>query len=350
MILAPVTPLAVGQREVDDAPTAASVVARRSSAPATEWDGFAQRCQASFRCSHRGSRAWQFAHHFFHRMCRLDLCVDGTRGPIKVGQCAVGIGRRRSVFSDGLHLLPEHAHLWSSAMSAALARLGPATYLYGSPWSLEVPRETALSRLAGVRVDGVESTTVDAIDFSRWATFDGYRRAVSENVRRNAKKAAVNYPGLVIVEGGGGIGGARRYLASVGLRRAMFRRKGLDRSTLLMAIRSAARLWSVGRHGRLAYLTDGGELLAFHMGIGFGRDWSYLEGAARPDAVGVSWNLHMRLAERVYEQSGGRGRFVMGSDDGSQSGEAWDGLRRSRLQCCATPFPTSVVTFTYARP
>jgi hypothetical protein len=332
--------------DADDVP--ATVRVERSTASAAEWDAFAQRCDASFRCSYRGTQMWQYESHWLHRLHRLDLYRVAPGGDRKVGQCAVGVGRRQSVFSDGVQLLPGEGALWTAAITSVLDRLGPATYVYGSPWSLEVPREAALGGLPRVTVDHVAATSLDVIDFERWGSFDVYLRSVSQNVRRNIKKARATYPDLAIA-GGGGIAGVRRYFGALALRRAMFRRKGVERATSLMALRSAARLFALGRHCRLAYLVNGDDLLAYHMGIAFGRDWSYMEGASRSDAVGASWHLLVTVIERAYAQSQGRGRFIMGSDDGTQAGvEAWEGLRRSRRQCCATSFPTSVVRFTYA--
>ena len=323
------------------------VRARPSTDPAGAWDAFAQRCDASFRCSHRGTAAWQFESHWFHRLHRFELYLDTPAGERKVGQCAVGTGRRYRLFSDAVQLLPEHGDLWAAAMTAVLERLGPGTYVYGSPWSLEVPREGMLARIPGVAIEDVAATSLDVIDLGRWASFEEYTRAVSTNVRRNAKKAVNTYPGLAIVDGEGWRG-IRRYVAAMALRRNLFQRKGVERSTVLMALRSVARLFSMGHHSRLAYLVDGDALLAYHLGIAFGRDWSYLEGASRSDGAGVAWHLLMQMVERAYLRSGGRGRFIMGSDDGTQQGQAaWEGLRRSRQQCCATPFPTSVVRFRY---
>ena len=323
-----------------------TVHVRPTTATAAAWDGFAQDCHASFRCGHRGTRAWQA--EWPHRLHRLDLFAAGPDGERKVGQCAVGVGRRRRTFADGVQLLPDHAALWPPAVAAVLDHLGPGTYQYGSEWSLEPPRQDGLAGVPGVAVTGVRPTDVDVIDFARWPTLAAYRRAVSENVRRNVKRATAAHPGAVVVDGPGWIG-ARRYLRAVALRRAMYRRKGVRRSTAGMVARSVARGLGTGPFARSAYLVDGGTLLASYGGVDFGPLACYLEGASRPDNQGASWALLMAIIERAYDRTGGTGRFVMGSDDGTQAGTpAWEGLRRSRRQCCANPVPTSVVRFTYA--
>jgi hypothetical protein len=321
-----------------------------SVASAAEWDGFAQRCGASFRCSHRGSAAWQFEFHRLHRLRRLELFLVGRDRTEKIGQCAVGVGRRHSLFSDGLHLLPEHELRWSAAMAAVLRHLGPAAYIYGSEWSVEPPREAELRQLPGATVTGLQSFSVDVVDFSRWDSWEGYLRAVSSNARRNVKKAVQAYPALAVLDGVGPLS-ARRYAESVVLRRQLFQRKGVARSAVGMVVRSLARQLSLRRYSHAAYLVDGRRLLAYYSGIAFGRNHYYLEGAARPGEPGTSWYLLLEMIRRAFDATGGQGKFVMGSDDGTQAGDKqWEGLRRSRQQCCATKFPTSVVRFTYDGP
>ena len=320
-----------------------------SVAPAAAWDDFAQRCRASFRSSYRGGRAWQLEHHGLHRLRRLEVRRATDRGDEQVGQCAVGIGRRDRVFGDALQLLPGHGPLWPAAMAAVLDHLGPGSYVYGSHWSLEPPRESALAGTPGVAVGRVEATAVDAIEFARWPTWADYLRDVSGNVRRNLKRAAATRPELRLVDAAAGWAKYRHYAAAVRLRRALFDRKGVGRSTANMLVRSAVRLFWMRDYTRMAYLLAGDTVVASHVGIGFGPNVYYLEGAAAPRPPGLGWHLLMSRIELAYRQTNGTGTFVLGSDDGTQAGTpAWEGLRRSRRQCCATPTPTSVVRFTFA--
>ena len=324
------------------------VYARDSEASAGAWDRFAQRCGASFRCAYAAGVAWQFESHWAFRLRRLDLVRQTPDGPLKIGQCAVGIGRSRRVFADGLQLLAEYRSLWPSAIKAVLRHLGTGTYTYGSEWSVEQPRDHALTSLDGVTVDDVRPTHVDVIDLNRWANFDAYRMSTSSNVRRNVKKAEKSYPGLRIAENDG-LMRADQFLQSVRMRRSLFRRKGIAKSGVGMAVRSFARLMALQKYNHSAMLFDGRELLAAYTGVKFGRHFSYLEGASADDSRGASWYLLMAMIERAFDATGGKGLFVMGSDDGTQAGDpAWEGLRRSRRQACATAIPTAVVTFRYA--
>lgn len=330
-------------------PVAAKVFASESAASSGVWDRFAQRCGASFRCAHSAGAAWQFESHWAFRLRRLDVFQETPAGPKKVGQCAVGVGRRLRIFADGLQVPPEFKTLWPLAMEAVLRKLGPGQYQYGSEWSVEPPRDHALVRLDGVTVDTVSPTQVDVIDLSRWAGFEDYRMSASSNVRRNVRKAEKSYPALRIVDSDGMMR-ADQFVHSVRLRQSLFRRKGIHRSAVGMAVRSLARLLALRKYNHTAMLFDGRELLASYTGVRFGRQFSYLEGASGDDTRGASWYLLMAMIERAFQESDGNGLFVMGSDDGTQAGDpAWEGLRRSRRQACATSVPTAVVQFRYAR-
>jgi hypothetical protein len=323
------------------------VQVRDSAASPDEWDAFAQRCRASFRSSFRGARAWQLEYHWFCRLRRFDICIDGPTGDQKIGQCAVGVGKHQSVFSDGIHLLPGHDDLWTAALTSIIEQIGATSYVYGSDWSFEACREATLAQIPGVEITRAQRTSIEVIDFSQWPTWADYQRSVSSNIRRNVIKASRAYRDLEIVERSG-VNAIKNYSQAMSMRRAMFRRKGVKKMMPIMLLRSVARLLSMYRYSTLAYLVADDALRAFYVGISYGKNFYYLEGASEPNNGGASWYLLMTMIERAYRQSKGMGNFIMGSDDGTQTGTAaWEGLRRSRQQCRATSFETSIVRFSY---
>ena len=301
---------------------------------------------AGFRCGYWAALTWQLEHHHYFRLRRLELFVRDRSDERKIGQCAVGVGRRVRVFGDRLMLEPSAQALWPAAMTAIVEQLGDGTYVYGSEWSLEPPRERDLARMAGVRVLDVAPTRVLTIDFTRWPNEQALVAAFSANVRRNVKKAERLHPALRL-EWKGSLGGVARFVRGVLMRRSLFTRKGVERSTLAMALRSLVRLGSLRRYSDSVYAYNEDALLATYGGVNFGYTFAYLEGASEPTAHGAQWFLLVAVIRRAFATSGGRGRFVMGSDDGTKSGDAWDGLRRSRAQVAAEPWPTSVVRFAF---
>ena len=319
----------------------------RSREAAPSWDRFAQRCGASFRCAYHATRAWQLETHLLFALRRYDILMVADGIPVKIGQFAVGFGRRRRVFGDGLQLLPEHGSSWTPIMRRVLSHLGPGHYLYGSDWSLEAPRQAALETMASVQVRHVRSGFLFAVDFSRWQDWDAYYAALSGNVRRNVRKASGAFADLrtshrsdraVLLD----LSGVYR------LRRAMFKRKAIEGAGARMVVRSLARSLTLLRYAHSARLTDGRTLLSAFCGMQFGALAYHLESASVEACGGAAWHLLTSMLLRAHQRSGGQGLFVMGPDHHDQDGaKTWEGLRRQRLQCRATPFPSSVVTFSF---
>ena len=168
----------------------------RAALSSIAWDTFAAKCGASFRCAHGALAAWQLSNSMFFRL-RLFEIYGGEFGG-KIGQCAVAVSRKQSYFIDGIQLSPGDEALWEASMTAVLGRLGPGRYRYGSPWSIEKAREQGLQLLRNVSVEVVESHVVQGVDFNRWKSWDDYIGAVSNNARRNAKKARIRFPALQI--------------------------------------------------------------------------------------------------------------------------------------------------------
>jgi len=314
--------------------------------PAAAWDAFAARCGASFRCARRALSLWQFDHHLFHRMRRLEIHVGRNGAMHKIGQCAVGIGRRRRVFADSLQLLPEYRHRWADAMRAVLQVLGPGEYHYGSQWNLEEPREEVLARLPGVSVTHVEALTIDVVDFSQWPSWDAYFRAVSSNAKRNAKRAQEQFPDMQ-VQVRSGMGALRSWLALHRLRSMLAERKHLRIGGLLGLARFAMRTAALGGENFTAILHCGGEPAAGFAGLDFGPNTYYLQAGSQAHNGGAAWHLMLTMLARAYKRRP-QGRFVMGAQYASQPRD--EGLAFSRRQVRVSLVPTSEIIFRYETP
>ena len=193
----------------------------RVSVFSTDWDDFAARCGASPYCARNYLRIYGLLYglHLFEFVQHQ----DGVQ--TKIGQCAVVGGRRARRFCDGVQLLPGFDHYWNNAVAAVLQMVGPGRYHYGSGWRLETPREKELDGLTGVSIDHIQRVVVEAVDFSRWASWEEYSRSISNNARRNAKRAINMHSDVTLV--------FRRGLWTMvsvpcltWLRRLMLRRKG----------------------------------------------------------------------------------------------------------------------------
>jgi hypothetical protein len=309
----------------------------------SEWDGFAQRCGASFRCSYDALAVWQRSGGVLFRLRLVEIFQGPERR--KIAQCGVAVRMRHRAIIDGLQILPAEELLWGAAMRAVLAELGAGRYSYGSQWSIEPPRQGALAALPGVTIDRALPVTVQVVDFRHWDTWDSYARQMSANARRNAQRALRTHPDLAI---GVHTGWAtlRDMPGILRLHRGTTRRKGIGTSTIRMLVRLLVRTFSLHRHAvsALISLPSQGCLAAFS-GVEFGQNTYYLTGGSRPDNGGAAWQLLIAMLRRTHERTGGQGKFLMGPVQEDRPG--WSDLLRSRQQCRVTEFPTSLISFSY---
>lgn len=319
----------------------------RSTASSDEWDEFAKACDASFRCSYAGTHLWQLEHHVFSKVERLEFYLKIGPCPIKIAQCAIGIGRAASVFSDTLQILPAFDVFFSDCLSAALELLGPGQYQYGSEWTIAPCRAATVSAISGISALQSRFVEVQAIEFSQWRDFASYYQSVSTNARRNVKKAEKAYDALTFSDQSGS-GVLMDVVPLQVLRHKLFLRKGVRSSLAGLILRSTLRTIATSRYSVSVSLAHRAQTLARYLGINFGRNVFYMESAAEQDHPYAASFLLKEMIRRGFEASNGRGHFIMGPDDHQQRGTpAWDGLVRSRQQWNAVGRPTSVLTFAY---
>ncbi|WP_187371456.1 hypothetical protein [Methylobacterium oryzihabitans] len=328
----------------------AAVTVVPSAATPAEWDRFAQDCDASFWGASGGMRMWQLKLHGLFRLRRLDVVLARGGERRKIGQCAVGVGLRLRVFSDGLQLRPGDAALWPAAMRAVIDALGPGRYVYGSFWSLEAPRERALAALPGVTLVAARPLAVEAVEFGRFATWDECLRAVSRNVVRNARKARAAEPPPVLHQRAG-LRALGLLPALLRLRGSMYGRKAVPFSRARAAATYLLRCGLLGRRAGAALLCADGAPLAAAGTVGFGRNLFYLDGGSSEVRPGAGWYLLLHLMQQWQAAHPG-GRFVMGYTDlaAEMPPDGWVSPVRYRQDCRVTATRTSIVAFDVGGP
>jgi len=305
------------------------------------WDSFAQHCDSSYRSAHHWLRAWSRKGFLRHEMKLLELFRAGR----KIGQCAVGIGAREGLFLDRLQIDPACRDLWSDAMAAVLAELGPRRYVYGWDLNLEASREDDLRTIAGVTVETVCPLTVHAVDFGQWASWSEYWKSTSSNTQRNAKRAEKENVDVVVRQG---IASLTHVPAITRLRSAMYQRKGLDFGPAKVLASYVATHVTCRRYSLTAIAYDGATPLAGFSGMEFGPNTYYIDGGSLPANKGAAWLIQMVMLKRAWERSSGRGKFIMGYVDYATHDDAiGGGLIRSRKAVKASDYPTSIVTFAF---
>lgn len=323
-----------------------SVVERRWIAVRTvDWDAFAQQCGGSIRSSHSHITAWLVKRRLKARskVFMVYLVHEGGRRR-QIGQCVVARMKQHTVFLDRLQLLPDCQHLWVDVMTAVVQELGPGSFQYGWELNTETSKSADIATITGVRLSVVRPLTVQAVEFSRWDSWEKYLAATSSNIRRNAKKAANTLPDLS-VHTERGLRALRRVPALVRMRDDMYKRKGLRFGALSAAASSAGTILSCPKYAFVAVAATGDKVLAAFSGYSFGGDTYYTDGASASDNTGASWYLMLQMLEDAYRRDPA-GKFVMGYvDRATHDDSVGGGLLRSRMSCRVTDFDTEIVQF-----
>jgi hypothetical protein len=309
------------------------------------WNDFAMSCGASFRAAYRAALPWQFDYHFPLRLRRVSCYLEHHGQRKKIAQAAVGFSLQRRVFAEGLMLLPEHKTLWTAVMKAVLDHFGAGAYHYGSPWSLEQPREQELRGIHGVAVISVLPITVFAIDFSCWSSWEEYSHAVSSNAKRNARRATNS--GFVVCYNSGMMTlCAAHHL--IKLSRQVCRRKNLKFSLINRILRFIARVVAMKGDHFVIVARRSQHVHAVFEGISFGENTYYVDSGSLGDNGGSSWLLTLDMIQRAYERSP-NGHFITGFSRSNTEIVAREGMDFFRHQCRTYAEGTSEVTFRYHR-
>ena len=252
----------------------------------TAWDRFAAACGGSFL------GCWKvIAAEALTRPVRI---FEFRAGGDAIAQCALAIVNGRVRFLDRLHILPAHTQCWASCIQAVVERCGPASYRYGSFWNHEhrCPR-TLAARIPGASVvDGAAG--VDRVDFAEWGSFAAYRRGISENIRRDYKKAASSSPQVVTRRG---LAAVRDVPGLVLLRREVMRRNNEPFSTLWDGPRHVLKLLALGEDAFISTIRSGGVLHGSFFGVRFGNGIYYLGGGTADRDQGFGSYLFLSLIE-----------------------------------------------------
>lgn len=310
---------------------------------AAAWDRFAGTTDASFQASCDQIRAQAL------NGAREALFFDFTDSATgtKIGQAAVLKRGRRFEVQDGIQMAPDQAGHWQQAMSSLLRTLGAGTYVYGGLWSCEPQREGELSSLRGVTIDHVRPFSVQAVDFSRWPSWDRYWAKVSDSVRYESKYAPERVPGLRL-ERYTGLGMLKTIKAIVDQQKASYARKEMDYSRFKQGLRYAYYMLRCRASLEVVLAVADDGVLAAYYGARVGDRTYYIYGGQRAGSGGANWFLLKEMTREAFEAAP-TGKFVMGNVDYAIHEEAsGGGLLRARRALRVSDFETSMVTFKYS--
>lgn len=335
----------------EQAPTTARITVakvRLGQFDRQQWDRNAMRCGASMRSAyaHLHGLGLKFLFRGVPRLYHVYLETDGQQ--TQIGQATLIVRRDARVFYDGLNLYPEYRGLWASAMAAILADAGPGTYEYGWQWAPEPARDAELQTVAGVTVIRSRPILVQGVDFANWPDWDSYYRDVSENIRRNAKKAEKLHGDLTfdLVTG---LAALTKVPALVAMRGAMYRRKSLPFHPLRIFAGYVSTILACPEQAMIGMVTSGDRTLAIQNNVEFADFHYYLDGAAASETEGGAWFLQLAMLRRAYERTP-TGKFLLGYTDLPVEDQLAEGLLRSRRSLRASDWPSSLVRFDWRRP
>ena len=316
--------------------------------PAAGWDDLAQRCDGSDRCAHAHlKRLW---------LRFLGLAVPKTYGVYSgprdsaelIGHFTIVDRHGYRQFYNGISLLPAFEPQRLEVFQRALNLLGPGDYEYGWSLSLEPSREAEFRCVSGVDIRHVQNVLVHAVDFSRWPDWEKYYRDISENSRRNAKKAEQAHPDMQIVvrKGFAALGALPNLLR---LRTSLYRRKNLSFDSARVFLGYVGRILVCPAETTVAWAAAGAtaETLAVYHGVEFGQYSYYLDGAAALGAEGGAWSLLITMLRRAYDRTP-TGKFIMGYMVVPPTKVVPEGLMRSRRAVRVNEYPTGIVQFRWA--
>ena len=245
-----------------------------------------------------------------------------------MGQCAVHVGRRKVTFLDKIQLLPSHRHLNRRCFDFVMRQFGDVAYKYGSRWNDE--DEFDFERMSRFDVDST-IFHVDLIEFRDWPDFAAYRRGVSENIRRDYKKAKEVG---AIVKTDYGLKGFRDLFALIAMRRHMIRRNNLSVSRILDYLSHAGRILVLGKKSFVTTVKINGKVYAAFFGVEVGSRLYYISGGTRRNHLGAGSYLFLTLIESWFSKHP-KGEFLMGDCPESFENPEHDGgnvLYRRKLR------------------
>jgi hypothetical protein len=257
------------------------------------WDAFLQECESSFLGMWSIVRANRFLNCV--RVFEFFGVLDGSNQ--KIGQCAVAINRRIR-FLDRIHLLPKATDRWEACMQLVMEACGSGNYEYGSPWNAEDrrPPDGQVGQWVSRPASG-RPFMIDRVDFRRWSGFAHYRNEVSENIRRDYRKAVA---AGAVLECRRGLAALRDVVTLARMRGGVLRRNGEPFSMALDILRHVVKILCIGDRAFIATVRADGRCYSAFLGVQFGDNVYYIAGGTVRNAHGYGSFLFLTQIEKWF--------------------------------------------------
>jgi hypothetical protein len=283
-----------------------------SSFSPNEWNSCVSASDGSFLGS------WEIlrARRLFSRIEFFDIVsLSGSGTPLKIGQCALKVTKSKITFLDRFHLKQQYNHLRAQCFQLVIHHFGTRTYQYGSQWNCEDRFE--INCIPNFVCESLHEILfhVDFINLADWRDFAAYRRAVSENIRRDYRKAE---QASATIETRRGISAFTELLALARLRRYVMQKNEKPFSLGADVLVHAAKLLTLGKTGFISTVRINGKCLAAFFGTEFGSSLFYNTGATSNSRLGAGSYLFLTLIENWFSAHPA-GKILVGDCQGTRN-------------------------------
>ena len=282
-----------------------------------EWDDFVLASDGSFLGLWKVLRAYRL----FGRIELFDIVTLNASGPpSKVGQCALKVTNIKITFLDRFHLKAEYRHLRAQCFELVVRHFGARTYQYGSQWNCEDRFE--IDFIPDLVRESLRESRfhIDFINLADWSDFAAYRRAVSENIQRDYRKAE---QASARIKTRRGISAFRDLLALARLRRYVMRKNGKPFSVFTDVLVHAAKLLTLGKAAFISTVRINGKCLAAFFGTEFGNCLFYNTGGTRNSRLGAGSYLFLTLIENWFSAHPA-GKILLGDCQGMRDPDSYN--------------------------
>ena len=277
-----------------------------SSLRRDEWDNFVLISGGSFL----GSWAVLRARTLVGTVSIFEFFIRRESGdPQKIGQCAIAPARGNVIFLDRIHLKPDQRHLWDLCFKLIVQRFGAAVYYYGSHWNHEDRCELGAIPGFVTQIVSDKQFHIDLIDLHDWDGFPAYRRDISENVRRDYRKAQHTSARL---ETRFGLTALRDVFPLVTLRAEVMHKHRVRFSSFVDYFVHAVKLAIFGSNAFITTVRIKTKCYSAFFGIQSGSRLYYISGGTTKNRSGFGSYLLLTLIENWFVRHP-NGKLVMGA-------------------------------------
>ncbi len=309
-----------------------------------DWVAFAKRGGGSWRSDLGHIRVARLRHLLNGRLFAFEaFAASGPDREKKIAQCIVSARGSQMTFLDGLQIADGFGAARATILQQILAYLPAGHLTYGWSWSLEDVPLDDFQRIPGTSNHQSRDIIVHSVNLSNWPCWESYYRSISNNVRRNVKRAEQAETPVEMVHGKG-INALRLIPDLVRMRRHTLDRVDLEHPAWRMALSYIANILIMPRKCHIAIARQGTKPLAGLFGYEFGRTFYYWHGGSVDANNGGAWKLLTGMIGH-WHQDHPDGQFVMGYFDDTLPGHRREGLHRQRNSLRKSDYTTRIIHF-----